>query len=69
MAYSKNRFALLEDEADDQPGHGAEDTLDPSASPGSRNKKKKAKKSMEIPSDLRGDTVRYFQIFFTFFEL
>jgi hypothetical protein len=32
MASGKNRFALLEDEADDQPGHGVEDTLESPAS-------------------------------------
>jgi hypothetical protein len=32
MASGKNRFALLEDEADYQPGHGVEDTLESPAS-------------------------------------
>lgn len=56
MASGKNRFALLEDEADDRPGHGAEGTLESPASTSSemkrkKKKKKKAKPPAQIPSN------------------
>jgi hypothetical protein len=67
MTSSNNRFALLEDEAEIQPEHGAEDALESPVSTipemkCKKKKKKKAKRRIRIPPDGEEDithTTRY----------
>ena len=56
MASGNNRFAFLQDEMDDQPGHGVEHTIESPVSTSHeikrrKKKKKKAKQPKQIPSD------------------
>jgi hypothetical protein len=68
MTSSYNRFALLEDEVEVQPEHGAEDALEspvstiPEMKCKKKKKKKKAKQRIQIPPDGEEDithTTRY----------